>query len=174
MGDIQFIDGQILFVEGVIAFHEDCCCAPPDPCEVCTEDIIEGHTIDVTLAGHAQGDEYDCEHCDEINGTHSLVHVGGCLWSLEIFNYAADCWITVTLRVTSEADVFPAPNFIRYQVEVISYDADTGTPFTTVIYRLDEAADGGGQTDCEDMRAIPLLANDSYYCTGAGSTCSIN
>ena len=48
----QFVDGKILFVDGDVAMHEDCCCS--DPCEDCT-----GTQDDITMSW-ASG--YSCDN----------------------------------------------------------------------------------------------------------------
>ena len=46
---IQFKDGKILFVDGAIAMHEDCCCEDPCDCDWALPD-----TVTATLSGPIQ------------------------------------------------------------------------------------------------------------------------
>ena len=48
---IQFVDGKILFVDGAIAFHEDCCCGG----EPCTDCAGTQPSATVTLNGGCGG-----------------------------------------------------------------------------------------------------------------------
>ena len=44
---VQFVDGDVLFDNNVIAFHEDCCCPPPVP-GCCTGDLPREISIDLS------------------------------------------------------------------------------------------------------------------------------
>jgi hypothetical protein len=95
---IQFVDEKILFVDGDIAFHEDCCCDPPYDCE--TEDCSNNSSAIISGGGNCTG---DCDMSEFPVGGIGSGNTSECYWQwvgsnppsftkeyqLEISNYGA-------------------------------------------------------------------------------------
>jgi len=69
MGNVQFKDNKILFVNNKIAMHEDCCC---DTCPVDCSGCDSSYTVDISGFTGTCGTFF--------NGTHTVENDSDCMW----------------------------------------------------------------------------------------------
>lgn len=112
---VQFYNDQVLFVDGKVAMHADCCCGQdcPTDCSTCDDPI----TATVSgLSGSCSGTD-----CSNLEGTNDLsLQSGTCTWSKAQWNnnmdYSASIicgtqeW-TFALKITGgDCAIWTAPN----------------------------------------------------------------
>lgn len=94
---IRFFDDGILFVDGQIAFHEDCCCPGPCGCEPFSGAPFS--SIQVTFANvvcciHPRQNPYclfACPECSWINASFDLTAISDCTYVWESSPVAQRC-----------------------------------------------------------------------------------
>lgn len=83
MGNIQFVDGQVLFSGNQVAMDAACCCGESSPCEGCSgpqDDLIVSYTSGTCSPGDLQ----TCLPCTTFDGAYDYVDMaagdGVCEW----------------------------------------------------------------------------------------------
>jgi hypothetical protein len=85
---IQFLNSQILFVNGAIAMDPACCCdGETVPCQVVCVNNVAPAQLQVEISGIETGNLSDptknCSACNGHNGTYIANQLGSCCWSLQ-------------------------------------------------------------------------------------------
>jgi hypothetical protein len=194
---VQFWNNKVLFVDGKIAMHEDCCCETGGCdcplCDPCPDPLTMTIAGIVDCAGDLEGEE------SSFNRTYSVPYVGeGTGWSYTTDEYADWCnWENGTGTYTADCGGYTT----NIYANIYLYDLRGDTPprIEVEAYLWLWAAcqeclfpvygksiileDEDDKTDCGSLGSIPFSFDGKNFfggcpgetgCDVSGSTCTLS
>lgn len=146
---IQFENGLILFDEGSIAFHEDCCCLLTVPCSRCLNEIAP-QFMTVTPTGVSAD---TCPECELLNKDFTMEFSFGCIWAGQLIDICipGGDWIAgpLSLEVSKVGAIW------RVQVVVVN------ELFSSRLGQANYRKEYASAPDCFsfDEEELPLFSN---------------
>jgi hypothetical protein len=169
MSSIYYWDDVILFVDGQIAMHEDCCCED-EADELCAPCTFTPKTMTVTIGGVANCPlGVDCS--DEMNRSWQLEQSyqepawEECGWACWNYCYmdgdCAEYYVIIDVLISDGRAVEPPYVYVRVYLQGIGEESAI---FEKYIYVEDEES----TIDCRNIGSVPLTG---YTGQGIGGPC---
>ena len=154
---VQFYDGKVLFVDGQIAMHEDCCCEPSaEPCSDC---FVEQPSVVISFLGGGCADSD--EFCAIIEGTAT--------WRSNRTTPLSQCcsfwWL----------ESFPDVLWVRWRMVEVLYDPETKKYFAIASLWHEQEGNNWTVWYGGDIEPCPGGAGPEYgnlYAEVEGITCN--